>query len=55
MKFDISFGIIHMDKKELLDMKSGDIGLQRVAVQSKILFSSILSFTRKLFHIACTD
>ena len=51
MKFDISFGIIHVTKKKLFDMKFDDIGLQGVAVQSKILFSSILSLC-KLYEIA---
>ena len=51
MKFDISLGIIHVAKKKLFDMKSDDIGLQQVTVQSKILFSSILSLC-KLYEIA---
>ena len=50
MKFDISFGIIHVTKTKLFDMKFDDIGLQGVAVQSKILFSSILSLY-KLYEI----
>ena len=50
MKFDISFGIIHVTKKKLFDMKFDDIGLQGVTVQSKILFSSILSLC-KLYEI----
>ena len=31
MKFDISFGIIHVTRKELFDMKFDDIGGQEVA------------------------
>ena len=50
MKFDISFGIIHVTKKKLFDMKFDDIGLQGVAVQLKILFSSMLSLC-KLYEI----
>ena len=42
MKFGISFGIIHVTKKKLFDMKFDDIGLQGVAVQSKILFHQYL-------------
>ena len=50
MKFDISFRIIHVTKKKLFDMKFDDIGLQGVAEQSKILFSSVLSLC-KLYEI----
>ena len=46
MKFDIFFGIIHATKKKLFDKKFDDIGGQGVAVQSKILFSSILSLCK---------
>ena len=31
-KFDISFGIIHVTRKKLFDMKFDDIGGQGVAV-----------------------
>ena len=32
MKFDISFGSIHVTKKKLFDIKFNDIGEQGVAV-----------------------
>ena len=32
MKLNISFGMIHVTKKKLFDMKSDDIGGQGVAV-----------------------